>query len=125
MRPERRRTRLLRVPFVQACTIHLTQGGGVLPGFIVNINTLGAYVAAEKGESPALGAAVVCRFRIPENTIELSVRGTVAWVNPYQEHPVHSLPSGFGVKFDTLPEEHARRIQRIVDDYAERRPELR
>jgi Tfp pilus assembly protein PilZ len=120
-RKERRSSGLLRVPFVQACRLQLPNGRA-LSGFVVNVNILGAYVSTEPGEFPVLGEPVVCRLRTPENDIEIALSGTVAWVNPHQQHPVHSLPSGFGIKFDSpLPDECRRRIQRIVDDYIQRR----
>ena len=36
---------------------------------------------------------------LPESEREASVDGSVAWLNPQQQHPVHSLPPGFGVQF--------------------------
>jgi Tfp pilus assembly protein PilZ len=124
MRPERRSSGLLRVPFVQACRLSLADGRS-LTGFLVNVNILGAYVAAEHGQYPVLGETLVCRFRTPENDIEMEIPATVAWVNAHQQHPVHSLPPGFGVKFETLTDTNLRRVQDVVDAYIKRHPGAR
>jgi PilZ domain len=124
MPSERRSSGLLRVPFVQVCRLCFADGR-TAPGFLVNINILGTYVSAESGQFPALGESLVCRFRTPDNHIEMGIPGSVAWVNAYQAHPVHSLPPGFGIKFENLSDEHRFRIQRIVGDYVERHPQSR
>jgi Tfp pilus assembly protein PilZ len=121
---ERRSSGLLRVPFVQVCRLKFGDGRA-LPGFIVNINVLGTYVSAESGHFPALGESVICYFRTPDNNIEMAISGAVAWVNTYQAHLVHSLPPGFGIKFENLADENRLRIRRIVDDYIERHPQSR
>lgn len=92
---------------------------------MVNINVLGAYIAAEAKEFPPLGEAVTASFRTPDNDTEMSIAGAVAWVNAYQPHPVHSLPPGFGIRFQNLSDEHSRRIQRVVADYLDRHPQSR
>jgi len=35
---------------------------------------------------------------------------------------VHSLPPGFGIKFENLEPEYRLRIQNIVDEYLKRHP---
>jgi len=57
---------------------------------------------------------------VPDNEREIAVDGVVAWTNPQQDHPVHSLPPGFGVAFRSLAEETRRRIEQIVLDYLAR-----
>jgi len=84
---------------VRRCRIDYT-GGQSDSAFIVNINVLGAYVANEV--MPALGRTLVFRFNVPGSEREAVVDGVVAWTNPQQEHPVHSLPPGFGVAFRSL-----------------------
>jgi Tfp pilus assembly protein PilZ len=121
---ERRSSGLLRVPFVQICRTSLPDGR-TLSGFIVNINVLGAYVAAENDLFPMLGETVVCTFKTPDNEIEMTIRGSIAWVNPHQVHPVHSLPPGFGIKFSHLADGHRSRIERVVDEYIKRHPQAR
>src|SRR5574340_1147449 len=99
---KRRAGGAIRVPFVRRCQLDYA-GGGSHSAFIVNINLLGAYVAQD--ESPALGQEIVCRFGVPGSDRELAVDGIVAWLNPAQEHPVHSLPSGFGFAFRALSDD--------------------
>jgi Tfp pilus assembly protein PilZ len=104
------------VPFVRACS--LWTGGEPLSAFIVNINVLGAYL--ESDEIPAVGTVIAIRFRVPGNEIETEIRGAVAWVNPKQQHLVHSLPPGFGMRFVGLPDAARARIETIVAEYAAR-----
>ena len=46
----------------------------------------------------------------------------MTWLNPRQQHPVHSLPPGFGVKFDGVSAEDVRSIERVIADYEARNP---
>jgi Tfp pilus assembly protein PilZ len=114
---DRRASGLLRVPFVRACLLAL-DGGSTGPAFIVNINVLGAYVATD--EIPPLGSGLAIRFQTADNDLEIDLRGEVSWVNPRQQHPVHSLPPGFGMKFDAVPTSVRERIETIVTAYAQR-----
>ena len=115
---ERRRAGgAIRVPFVRRCHIEY-EGGGSGAAFIVNINVLGAYVAHDA--IPSLGRLVSCRFQVPGSEREIVLEGIVAWTNPRQEHPVHSLPPGFGVAFRALNEDARSRIEQIVLDYLAR-----
>lgn len=114
---KRRAGGAIRVPFVRRC--QLDYGGGETDSaFIVNINPLGAYVAHE--QMPALGKPVVFRFQVPGSEREVVADGVVAWTNPQQEHPVHSLPPGFGVAFRGLSDDARSRIEQIVGDYLAR-----
>ena len=113
----RRSTGLLRVPFMRRCHLNL-QDGTSFSAFIVNINVLGAYVARD--DLPRLGQPLACRFQMPGNEREIAINGVVAWVNPKQQHPVHSLPPGFGIKFVELAPEDRRKIAGFVEDYAAR-----
>jgi uncharacterized protein (TIGR02266 family) len=114
---KRRAGGAIRVPFVRRC--RLDYGGGELDSaFIVNINPLGAYVAHE--QMPALGKPVVFRFQVPGSEREVVADGVVAWTNPQQEHPAHSLPPGFGVAFRGLSDDARSRIEQIVSDYLAR-----
>jgi Tfp pilus assembly protein PilZ len=114
---ERRTGGALRVPFVRRCTIEFPDGTKAT-AFIVNINVLGSYVALD--EMPPLGQQVTCRFQMPESEHEVVVAGVVAWTNPSQPHPVHSLPPGCGVGFRSLSEDNRARIESIVADYVAR-----
>ena len=114
---KRRAGGAIRVPFVRRCQLDYS-GGESESAFIVNINVLGAYVANDV--MPSLGRQVVFRFHIPGSEREVVVDGLVAWTNPQQEHPVHSLPAGFGVAFRALSSEARDRIEQIVFDYLAR-----
>ena len=114
---KRRAGGAIRVPFVRRCQIDYT-GGQTDSAFIVNINVLGAYVAHEN--MPALGRTLVFRFHVPGSERECAVDGVVAWTNPQQDHPVHSLPPGFGVAFRNLSDDARTRIEQIVFDYLAR-----
>jgi Tfp pilus assembly protein PilZ len=117
--PPPRKAVLLRVPFVRRCAVTFDDGRS-WSAFIVNINVLGVYIAHD--EMPGLGNAVRVQFSFPDSELELSLAGSVAWLNPRQQHPVHSLPPGFGVKFDELSPEDRRCIEGVVDEYARRNP---
>lgn len=110
---------LLRVPFVRRCGLTFDDGTSAT-AFIVNINALGVYVA--HGEMPRLGQGVRVQFSLPDSERELSLEGSVAWLNPRQQHPVHSLPPGFGVKFRDVPAEDVRNIERVITDYKAQHP---
>jgi len=117
-REEKRRAGgAIRVPFVRRCQLDYP-GGKSESAFIVNINVLGAYVANDV--MPPLGRPVVFRFHVPGSEREVVADGLVAWTNPQQEHPVHSLPAGFGVAFRGLSAEARERIEQVVMDYLER-----
>jgi Tfp pilus assembly protein PilZ len=107
----------MRVPFIRRCVLLLDQKP---PGaaFLVNINVLGTYVAHDV--FPHLGEPVTIQFRVPPREQELSLEGVVAWVNPRQQHPVHSLPPGFGVSFRQLGDEQLKAIEGVVEDYVSR-----
>jgi len=109
---ERRTSGLLRVPFVRRCALEF-QAGRSERAFLVNINVMGAYVAAEDA-LPTLGEGLVCRFRLPGSEREVRVEAVVTWLNPRQQHPVHSLPPGFGLRFAGLSGEDQARIEALV-----------
>ena len=130
----RRSSGLLRVPFVRRCALEF-EDGRTQAGFVVNINVLGAYVtrddvAARQGAPgapglPRLGEAVSCRFLVPGRQLEIHVQGAVSWVNVQQQHPVHSLPPGFGIKFQGLSLDAHTCIQDLVEEYLARHPGAR
>ena len=110
---------LLRVPFVRRCAL-VFDDGGEASAFLVNINTLGVYVAHD--EMPRLGQGVRLQFSLPDSDRELSLDGSVAWLNPRQRHLVHSLPPGFGVRFHGLSAEDIGSIEQVITDYRARNP---
>ena len=132
-RAERRSSGLLRVPFIRRCSLSYDDGR-TSSAFIVNINVLGAYVARWSGARlvpapgepmPELGQLVHCRFQLPEQACDVAVDGIVSWLNPRQQHPVHSLPPGFGVRFQGLSPDAHDCIQELVEQYLARHPGAR
>jgi Tfp pilus assembly protein PilZ len=114
---QERRSSAQRVPFVRRCTLQFDETRTV-SAFLVNINVLGAYV--EHDEIPRLGEPITCRFQVPGQEGEITVEGVVAWTNPQQQHPVHSLPPGFGFSFHKLSKESRERIEGLIADYLAR-----
>ena len=53
------------------------------------------------------------------------LEGVVAWLNPRQQHPVHSLPPGFGISFRELSDGNRRAIEGVVEEYIARHPVAR
>ena len=74
---------------------------------------------------PALGQLVHCKFQLPEQACNVAVDGIVSWLNPKQQHPVHSLPPGFGIRFQGLSPDAHHSIQDLVDEYLARHPGAR
>jgi len=117
---ERRGSGLLRVPFIRRCDVAFDDGTSAST-FTVNINVLGAYVARD--QMPELHLGVTITLPIPEKNGPLVLRGVVTWLNARQQHPVHSLPPGFGVKFDPpLGPQDRRCIEEVIEDYVRRQP---
>jgi Tfp pilus assembly protein PilZ len=111
---------MLRVPFVRRSRLEFDDGTAE-PAFTVNINVLGAYLARDA--MPRVGQSLTITFRAPDRERDLVLHAIVTWVNPRQQHPVHSLPPGFGVKFPSLEAADRRRIESIVDEYIARNPQ--
>jgi uncharacterized protein (TIGR02266 family) len=91
--------------------------------FIVNVSVVGAYLAMD--EAPPLGAELSVGFTFPGNSTPIEARSAVVWLNPRQQHPVHSLPPGVGVRFEQLSEGDRARIESFVRDYVGRQPSRR
>lgn len=129
--PDRRLPNPPRIPFVRRCWLGLPDGRAV-SAFTVNISTVGAYLTRADfappnpgapppaDELPAVGDVVECRFTLPGSEAELSVKGTVTWLNSRQQHPVHSLPPGFGLRFDEIAATERARIEAVVAEYLAR-----
>jgi hypothetical protein len=129
--PERRQANPPRVPFVRRCWLGLP-GGTAVSAFTVNISSVGAYLTRADfappqpgapppaDELPPVGAVVECRFTLPDSELEVVVKGTVTWLNSRQQHPVHSLPPGFGVRFDEIAPVARERIDALIRDHLER-----
>jgi hypothetical protein len=120
-RPDRPVRGMLRVPFVRRCDLTFSEGR-TESAFIVNINVLGAYIAMDL--LPALADTVTFRFSPPHKDHEVVLQGTVTWLNPRQQHPVHSLPPGFGVKLVPPEGEDRRCIEEVVEQYIAQNPHV-
>jgi hypothetical protein len=114
MPEERRSSAPVRIPFVRRCTLTFAEGSAT-SAFLVNINVLGAYV--ELDATLPIGQPLRCAFRLPGTERELQIDAIVAWNNPQQQHPVHSLPPGFGISFRNLSAEARRDIVGLVAAY--------
>lgn len=86
--------------------------------FIANINEYGAYLADDV--MPLPGQGMTMRLRLPDTETHVEATGAVAWQNPMQQHPVHSLPAGYGVQFDPLREPLLSFVLRVVQEYMKR-----
>jgi Tfp pilus assembly protein PilZ len=115
--PEPVRRSPFRVPFVRKCIIAFSDGKS-REVFIANINEYGAYLADQ--EMPQPGQGITLRFRLPGNESEVVATGAVAWVNPMQQHPVHSLPPGYGLQFDPVREPLLSFVLGVVSEYLAR-----
>jgi hypothetical protein len=91
--------------------------------FLVNVNVLGAFVADETLPRP--GDRVTCSFGLPGSERDLRIGSLVAWVNAHQNHPVHSLPRGYGIRFQDLDADDFERLRLVVEDYVTRHPGMR
>jgi Tfp pilus assembly protein PilZ len=89
--------------------------GTATSAFLVNINAVGAYV--ELDAIVPLGQPLRCAFRLPGTERELEIEATVAWTNSRQQHPVHSLPPGFGITFRNLSAEARGAILTLIAAY--------
>lgn len=106
-----------RVPFVRKCRIAFSDGNS-REVFIANINEYGAYLADDV--MPQGGQGMTLRFKLPGNETDVEAMGAVAWINPMQQHPVHSLPAGYGVQFDPLKEPLLSFVLEVVQEYLKR-----
>ena len=110
----RARGATLRVPFVARCTLRFPDGRRD-SGLTVNVNELGAYIAAET--LPHVGESLGCRFALPSNPGEVRATGRVAWINPRSPRLAGALPAGFGLQFDPVSEAERRALEGVVRAY--------
>lgn len=107
-----------RVALVRKCQLTL-EDGRASTAFLVNLSVVGAYLALD--DAPPLGTRLSCRFSFPGNSREVQADGVVVWLNPRQQHPVHSLPPGIGLRFEQISETDRSRIETFVKDHLPRR----
>jgi hypothetical protein len=113
--PQRRSP--FRVPFVRKGQITFSDGRSRRV-FIANINEYGAFMADD--DMPEVGQGIALRFLLPGSETEVEATGAVAWLNPRQQHPVHSLPAGYGVQFDPLRDPLLSFVLGVVEEFLER-----
>lgn len=113
--------RSLRIPFIRRCCIFRSRVEH--DGLMLDLSLKGAYVATEL--LPSKDESLRVSFHVPGNERLLSVGAVVAWVNPHQAHPVHSLPPGFGLYFLDLSPENTNIITRAIQDYCRSNPVYR
>jgi Tfp pilus assembly protein PilZ len=106
-----------RVPFVRKSLITFSDGASRRV-FIANINEYGAFMADD--DMPSVGQGMTLRFRLPGSETDVEATGAVAWLNPKQQHPVHSLPAGYGVQFDPLRDPLLAFVLGVVEEFLER-----
>jgi hypothetical protein len=106
-----------RVPFVNRCSIEFSDGQR-RSVFTADINEYGAYIADDV--MPRAGQGMSLRMKSPGSETEIEATGAVAWLNPKQQHPVHSFPPGYGVKFDPLREAFRLAVDAAVRKYLKR-----
>jgi hypothetical protein len=133
MKPTDRR--VLRIPYVRPCTLVLDDGTRA-SACLVNLSILGAYVTHDDPfgaradypplplHLPRLGQALIIRFS-PSSGDLLELPGRVSWSNPRAQHPVHSLPPGFGMQFNDPPPQALATIDRAVATWLEMNPGAR
>jgi hypothetical protein len=90
---------------------------------MLDLSLKGAYVAADV--LPTKDESLKVSFCVPGNDRLLSVSAVVAWVNPHQAHPVHSLPPGFGLYFLEAAPQDVIIITRTIQDYCRSNPVYR
>ena len=128
--------RIPRVPFVRPCSLLLDDGLHA-SACLVNLSILGAYVShgdpfgARGGlpplppDLPVLGQHVRLQFQLQEGGVPVALDGRVSWLNQHQQHPVHSLPPGFGMQFQPLSDAVRAAVDRAIGAWLEAHPGAR
>lgn len=132
---DRRAIGLIRIPFVRPCSLELDDGTRA-SACLVNLSVLGAYVSHQDPfaatdrdpplppDLPRLGQSLRLGFRLDSGD-PIRVLGRASWVNPRQQHPVHSLPPGFGLQFQPLGDRERIALEGAVRTYLATHPESR
>ena len=90
---------------------------------VLDLSVNGIYITT--GILPSEGETLIVSFRVPGNDRLLLMRGVVAWLNPHQAHPVHSLPPGFGFSFLQPVPDDMKLIITAIQDYCRSNPMYR
>ncbi len=103
----------VRVPYIQRCRIE--HDGKTRAAVVCNLSVIGVYVTID----PLLpeGARIKISFLLPGDPRSFRALATVRWLNPEDPQKVDSLAPGCGLRFDDLPEDETRRLERVVFDY--------
>ena len=130
--PAPSRTRDQRVPLVRRCRLEFDDGR-TLSAFLVNVSLCGAYVARDDlsggaggrpGEAaadmPRLEQTARCYFTLPGREGELVATVAVSWINLRQQHPVHGLPPGYGLRILGMSPADTASLAALIADYATR-----
>jgi hypothetical protein len=89
-------------------------------GMVLDLSVNGIYVMTDI--LPNENESLTVSFRVPGNDRLLHMNGVVAWVNPHQAHPVHSLPPGFGFCFMKTVPDDMKLIIRAIQNYCRSNP---
>ena len=99
-----------------ACRINVKYRafGVTLSGVVSDLSQNGLYLATDLGVQ--MGAEIELLFALPEPVGSIiQAKGRVAWRNTEGLRQKLTLPPGFGVEFQSLPEEAARNIDRFIE----------
>ena len=88
--------------------------GITLSGLLLNVSYNGAYLATD--HEMEKGAVIDLIFALPEpNGAILQVRARVAWLNTKTKRNKPSLPEGFGLEFQSVPDEAAKALANFIE----------
>jgi hypothetical protein len=80
-----------------------------------NISAHGLYITLDP--IPELGEQLVAAFALPGRQTPDEVAGMVTWRNTRQQHRVHSLPPGCGLRLMSLTPDQRKLIEVLVSEY--------
>lgn len=115
---EQPRSGLLRVPFVEPCTLRGARGER--RATTCNLSVFGAYVALD--EPPAPGEELQFEIDLASPVGRFERRATVTWRHPESRYRPHTLPTGCGLRFEELTRHDLRQLSRFVDSRLEHLP---
>lgn len=96
-----------------------TPSGGFGPMYAHNISRGGVYLKAP-GASPAdvpLGQGLDLQFALPDGGPRVSLGAEVVWVNPVARDDAGALALGLGLRFSSIEDAVATRIEHLVESF--------
>ncbi len=96
----------------QICVYYGTDPQDPLIDYSHNLSTGGLFLRAT--EPFPVDTPLVMEFFLPSQDRSICCCGRVAWVNPPEQKPKPSLPSGMGVQFMQLDQSDARAIRDYI-----------